>query len=199
VDTKKTIVGVLLIAVVWFAGYRSSWADSEQAKAGSKFGVVSVRRIFQECKRNVTYREEATAEQDSLIAELDKLQKEVELGQAGLKTLKAGTTEHLNLMKETLEKQANLQAQQEFAKQQLSLKDQRWTEELYKDILAMTGEVAAAKGLDFVMESDDIELPAASANDLMLTIRTHKLLYSGGCADITAEVMAKVDSMAVSK
>jgi Skp family chaperone for outer membrane proteins len=187
-------MGVLLIAGLWFAGRQSSWAESEQAQADSKFGVVSVRRIFQECKRNVTYREQAMAEQETLIAELDKLQKEVELGQAGLKTLKAGTAEYLNLMKETLEKQANLQAKQEFAKQQLAAKDQRWTEELYKDILAMTGEVAAAKGLDFVMESDDIELPAASANDLMLTIRTHKLLYCGGCLDITAEVMAKVDA-----
>ncbi len=194
-DTKKMVLGGLIIcAVVWFVGYESSWAEPEGQSAGVRIGVVSVRRIFQDCKRNVQYRQEASAEQESIIAELDKLEKELEAAQAGLKTFKTGSSEYLNLMKEILQKQAGLQAQREFAQQHFALKDQQWTEEIYKDILSMTGEVAIEKGLTLVLEDGDVELPAASANDLMLTIRTHKLLYSGGCVDITEEVMAKVDA-----
>ena len=193
-NTRKMFLCGLLVLAVWFIGYESSWAAPEGVNSASKVGVVSVRRIFAECKRNVTYRQQALAEQEGLIAELDKLEKELEASQAGLRTFKLGSAEYMSLMQEILQKQASLQAQREFAKQRLALEDQRWTEQLYNDILAMTSDVAVAKGLEMVFESDDIELPAASANDLMLVIRTHKLLYSGGCLDITAEVMARVDA-----
>ncbi|GAF74646.1 unnamed protein product, partial [marine sediment metagenome] len=133
-------------------------------------------------------------EQDRIIAELQRLSKDIEAERAGLRTLKEGSSDHLALMREILTKQASLQAQQEFHKRQMEFKDQRWTEELYKDILRITGEVAEQKGLDLVFESDEIELPAPSATELMMTIRTHKLLYSGGCLDITDEVMARLDA-----
>jgi len=97
-------------------------------------------------------------------------------------------------LKELLEKQAKFEAQQQFYKQQIELKDKRWTEQLYKDILRETCEVAKQKGLDLVLERDEPELPALSAFDLMTIIRTHKLLYSGGCLDITEEVMGRIDA-----
>ena len=44
-----------------------------------------------------------------------------------------------------------------------------------------------------VVEKDEVEFPALSVDGAMLAIRTHKLLYSGGCLDITDEVMAWLD------
>ncbi|MHC4659415.1 MAG: hypothetical protein ACYS83_09625 [Planctomycetota bacterium] len=46
-----------------------------------------------------------------------------------------------------------------------------------------------------VIEKDEVEFPALSVDSAMLAIRTHKLLYSGGCQDITNEVMARIDTM----
>ena len=193
-NTRKMFLWGLLVLVVWFIGYESSWAGPEGVNSAGKVGIVSVRRIFAECKRNVTYRQQVMAEQESLIAELDKLEKELEASRAGLRTFKPGSGEYMSLMKEILQKQGGLQAQQEFAKQQLALKDQQWSEEIYKDILLMTGEIAVEKGLTLVLENSEVELPAVNAQDLMVTIRTHTLLYSGGCLDITTEVMARVDA-----
>lgn len=156
-------------------------------------GVVSIRKIFQDCKKNARYREETAAEQNKVISELERLSKEIEAEKAGLATLKTGSSDYMALMKEIFLKRASLQAQQEFHKQQLSLKDQRWTEELYQEILQITRQVAEQKGLGLVFEKGEVELPALSANELMLTIRTHKLLYGGGCLDITDEVMARLD------
>jgi Skp family chaperone for outer membrane proteins len=190
---KAMFLSCLIGAVVLFSGYQYSGAEPESVKPGPKIGVVSIRRIFQDCKRNVRYRQEASAEQEQIVAELDKLRKEIEAEEAGLRTLKAGSSDYLELMKGILEKQASLQARQEFHKQQLAMKDQRWTEQLYTDILRETGEVAKEKGLDIVFENDEPELPALSAQDLMMAIRTHKVLYSGGGLDITNEVMSRVD------
>jgi Skp family chaperone for outer membrane proteins len=190
---KAVLLSCLMSAVVLLVGYQYSQAKPESETPGPKIGVVSIRQIFQDCKRNVKYRQEATVEQDEIVAELEKLTKEIEAEEAGLKALKAGSSDHLELMKVILEKQASLKARQEFHKQQLALKDQRWTERLYMDILRKAGEVAKQRGLDIVFENDEPELPALSGQELMMAIRTHKVLYSGGCLDITEEVMNRVD------
>ncbi len=159
-----------------------------------KIGVVSVEKIFQDCKRSVKYREEAIAERDRANAELGKLKAEIDAEKEGLKTLKAGSSDYMVLMKEVLTKQANLQVQQTFYEQQMALKEQKMVEELYKDILRETSEVAKQKDLDLVFERSEPELSAPSAKELTVTISTHKLVYSGELLDITDEVMARLDS-----
>jgi len=159
-----------------------------------KIGVVSVEKIFQDCKRSVKYREGAIAERDRVNAELGKLKAEIDAEKEGLKTLKAGSSDYMSLMKEVLTKQANLQVQQTFYEQQMALKEQKTVEGLYKDILRETSEVAKQKDLDLVFERSKPELPAPSAKELTMTISTHKLVYSGELLDITDEVMARLDS-----
>lgn len=194
----KTIILVFLagLAVLWVLMPRGecSWAEEKADKFSVKIGVVSVRKVFQECKRNARYVAEAAAEDGRVVAGLQKLSGQIEAERAGLRALKQGSSDYLAAMREILTKQASLQAQREFHKQQMELKDQQWTEQLYKDILRYTEEVAKEKGLDLVFEKDEVELPAPSPNELMMTIRTHKLLYSGGCMDITDEVLALVDA-----
>ena len=87
-----------------------------------------------------------------------------------------------------------MQAQQKFYEQQLELKDQRWTENLYRDILEATENVAKEKALTMVLENSAIDLPALNSQDLMMTIRTNKVLYSDGSLDISEDVMKRVDS-----
>lgn len=191
---KAIFLSSLIGVVFLFMGYQHSRAGPASDGTQPKIGVVGIRQIFQDCKRNARYRQEATAEQGKLITELDRLKKDIEFEEAGLKALKAGSSDYMDLMKSVLEKQASLQARQEYHKQQMALKDQRWTEQLYTAILRETAAVAKQKGLDIVLEKDEPELPALSAQELMMTIRTHNVLYSGGCLDITDEVMHRVDT-----
>ena len=160
-----------------------------------KIGIVSVRKIFQDCKRNVQYRRDLAAERDKLETELEKLSKEIDLDKTGLKTLKPGSPDYLSAMKEILEKQARLQAQQEFFKRQMDIREQTIIESLFNDVVNATAEVAKEKGLDLVLEKSEPELPAINSNELTLTISTHKVLYSAGCEDITNAVLAKVDAI----
>lgn len=159
-----------------------------------KIGVVSIRKIFRDCKRSAKYRREATAERQQADAELVRLDSDIKAQGAGLKTLQRGSESYMAQVKEILEKQANLQAQQEYHKQQLALKEQRITEDIYGDILRITGEVAKQKGLAFVFERSEPELPALSPTELELSMGLHKLLYSNGCIDISDEVMTRLDS-----
>jgi len=169
-------------------------AEPKQSGTGLKAAVVSIRKIFQGCERGASYRKEVIAEQDRIIAELEKLSREIEAEKAGLKTLKENSSDYMARAKELFEKQANYQARQEFYKQQIELKDQLWTKELYQDILRIAGEVAKEKGLDLVFREDEIDFSETNITELGLALRTQKLLYSGGCLDITDEVIARLDA-----
>ena len=191
---KVIILSCLISAVILFMGYEYSWADAKADKPTLKIAVVSVQKIFRDSKRSVRYRQEAAAELGRIRAELDKLRAEFEADEAGLKTLKPGSSDHMALMKEVLQKRASFEAQQKFYEQQMVLKQRRMVEEIYKDILRETGEIAKQKGLDLVFEKSEPELSALSSRELDETISTHKLLYSGGCLDITDELMVRLDA-----
>lgn len=195
---RVMVLSCLIGATVLFAGYEYSWAKSKAKDktivSGLKIGVLSVEKILQDCKKTAKYREEILAEQGKMVAIWEKLSKEIEAEKAGLKTLKEGSSDYLAAVKEILEKQAMLQAEREFDKQRLALKDHKMIEQLYQGILLKTAEVAEQKGLDMVFEKSEPKLPMANANELSQTISTHKLLYSAGCLDITDEVMARLDA-----
>ena len=194
--TKVLFLTILVVSVILFCGYEQSFAAKKSAIApsGIKMGVVSVKRIFNNCKRNSSYRIEAKVEYEKLAGELKKLEAELEADKAGLVTLKEGSSDYMEQVKGVLVKQSTLQAQKKFYEQQLEFKDRRWTETLYQDILKAVDVVAKEKGLAFVFENSEIELPALNVQELMMTIRTNKVLYGGGSVDITDEVMKLVDS-----
>jgi len=193
--TRLVILGCL-VGVVFLL---TRWGAAEPAATipqGGEcdIGIISVRKIFQDCKRGARYSEQASAEQQRLKAELEKMSKEVEAGEAGLKALKPGSGDYMAQMKELLEKRANYRAKQELYGQQMELTDQMWTKELYQDILRTVGEVAKEKGLKLVLREEEIDFSETNVTELGLTMRTHKVLYSGGCVDITGEITARLDA-----
>lgn len=186
-------LGLLGLAVL-FVSYGLSWAEPNDKQSDSKYGVVSIRTIFETSQKNVKYRADAEAQQNKIIAELEKLSKEADADEAGLKTLVVGSSDYMALSKTIFEKQAKLDALKEFHKQSMTMQDKQWTEKIYEDILRITGEIAKQRGLIMVFAKDEVEFPSPTANELMLAIRTNKLLYSGGCVDITNDVMTQFDT-----
>jgi len=189
---KSIAVGVILIVMSGLLV--STGAEKAADNKCLKIGVVSVRKIFQDCKRNTKYRQEMLAERDKLEAELESMSKEIDASKSKLKMLKPGSADYLSGMKDVFDKQGSLQAKQEYFKRQVDMREQAVIEQLFKEVVKATGEIAKDKGFDMILEKSEPDLPAANSNELTLTISTHKVLYSAGCDDITDAVMAKVDA-----
>ncbi|MBN2456756.1 MAG: OmpH family outer membrane protein [Sedimentisphaerales bacterium] len=191
----RIVLLICLVSVVFLmVGFEPSSAEPQAETAGIKIGVVSIKQIFADSKKNEKSEQQAQAQKEKILAELEKLGKEVEASEAGLRVLKPGSSDYMAAAKEALQKRANLQAQQKFYEQQMAMEFQQRIEKFYKDILRIAGEVAEEKGLALILTKDETEFPALSLNDTMLAIRTHKLLYSGGCLDITEQVMTRIDA-----
>ena len=193
---KVAVLGCLIAVVVLSVGHRINLATAAPKSGGGdlKFAVVSVQKVIRNCQRSSKYRDETLAERNAKEAELNKLLKEVEAEEAGLKTLKPESLDRLARTKDVFEKQASIQARKKFYEQVMVLKEQRMIEGLYKDILRVVGEIAEQKGLAFVFERSKPELPAVNLNALSMIIKTSKVLYSGGGVDISDEVIARLNA-----
>lgn len=183
------LAGVVIMAMV----YEYSQAQPKADTPSLKIGIVSILKVFRVCKRSAAHRTEFLTWQDRIREELKKLSKDIEAQEEGLKAFKQDSNEYLAQRKELIDKRASLQAQQDFNKEQAILKEYRWSKELYNDILQITSELAEQKGLDLVLEKDEIDVLSLSVNEISQTISTHKVLYSGGCVDISDEVVARLD------
>jgi Skp family chaperone for outer membrane proteins len=195
---KTIVIAGLICLLVLLTGFGTGAVKStpkdEPAGLMSKVGVVNVRKIFQTCKRNEKYKLQTKADQEKAINELQQLRAEVKAAEAGLDTRKPGTKDYLDLTQEIAQKKALLPIKQDYYEQQFSSKDKEWSENLYKDILSSVNKVAEQKHLDMVFEKDTPEFPIERAEDLMMIIRTNKLLYANGGVDITADVTGLVDA-----
>ena len=190
---RTMVLGCLAGVVILAMGYEYSQAQSKGDTPSSKIGIVSILKVFRNCKRSAAHRTEFNAEQSKIRAALKTLSEEIAAQEAGLKALKPESSDYLAQRKELIDKQARLEAQQKFYKEQAILKQYKLTKELYQDILRITSELAEQKGLDLVLEKDEIDEISLSVNEISRTISTHKVLYSGECVDITDEVVARLD------
>lgn len=186
----------LIVAIFLCMGYEHSRAASDAGKASLKIGVISVRKVFRDCKRRKKHEGEMKAREDKINAELTKLKKEIEAAEAGLDILTRESSDYLELERDVSQKRDSYEAQVQFYEKSLALEDRDWTKGFYRDFLGITGEVAEQKGLELVFERSEPDFSMVSAAELLMTIQTHKLLYSSGCVDITDEVMIRLDKEA---
>jgi len=193
--TRTVVLGGLAGTVVLFLGYGFSFAGAEADISNSKIGTVSIRDIFRDCKANKSYRDKALVEQNAKNVEMDALQKKIAADEAGLRALKPGSTDYMKQYEALINEQAQYEAKKQFVSQQRVLEDRRWTEVLYKEVLRITKELAKTKGLNMVLEVDEPVFPMVNTDELMMALQTHKVLYSAGCVDLTAEIVVEMDKI----
>ncbi|MHC4637517.1 MAG: OmpH/Skp family outer membrane protein [Planctomycetota bacterium] len=198
---KALILVCVTVVVVFCSTHNFSFAKSKtvgvqsSSDSGIRIGVISVRKIFTTCKRNQEYKQKVQVEQQQIVAEMTKLQKEIEADEATLKAgIKPDSSDYMNMMRSILEKRGQYEAMKQFYQQQISAKDREWTKKLYLDVMQITEDIAKSKGLGLVVAEDEVDLDNVVGDEFMLRIRMHKVVFSGGCEDLTDEVMAKLDA-----
>ena len=191
---KTVVLSCLMGAVIVSLGYEYTSAQPNTAVPTSKIGLLSIRKVFLDCRANAKYRADFLTEQNKANAEIEALTKETDALEAGLKALVPGSPDYLAQYKELLEKQNQLQTKQQYNNQQRALKERYWTEQLYKEILQITNELAKEKNLDLVLERTEPEFPVTSTEEFVTMLNTHKVLNGGGCVDLTTEVTTRLDA-----
>jgi Skp family chaperone for outer membrane proteins len=193
--SKAILFGGLVIGLLGVMGYQQGRVEA--AKAGiapAKVGVVSIDKILKNSKKHEAWKKTMDAEEQRIRAEFDKAKSELDLLQADMKTRTKGSADYLKLNRDYAEKKAILEAKDGYYQQEVEQRVKEWTESLYKDIQKRTEEMAKKNGLDIVISREDVEYPSVSMRDMLLTIRTNKVMYYAAQLDITDEVLAVLDA-----
>lgn len=192
--SNKAVLIILLAAIVLVTvGYDHGRAASSEI-APAKVAVVNINKVLESSKKHAAWQEKMREEEGSIRAKLEKMSKELELQKLDIETRTPGSSDYLDLMRQYMEKQAVLEAKKKFYEQQVTMKVQQWTEQLFQDVHSVVSDVAERKGLDLVVSKEDLRFPAASLRDLMLTIKTSTVMYNSQGLDITDEVLAALDA-----
>lgn len=188
---------VLLSCVLGMTAFfaRDVFSNAESAspapRVQSKIGVVSMLQLIQERAREDKQLADIMAERSKARAELGELAREIDSEEAGLKTLKPGSEDYTRQLEQLMEKRIRLDSRRESPDRVAMLRQQIWTQKVFNQVVRISRQLAAEKGLDLVLSKDEPEdLP--SGEGFMTGMGTQKVLYSGGCVDLTEEVRARI-------
>lgn len=180
--------------------FQYTLAAKDKVIAPPKVGIVSIKEIFEKCSMKDAVEKNLAAEGEKKFNELKSLEESLEADKEALGKRKQGSEDYMELLKATMLKQSSLEAKKEYYQQELTLQEMQGKEEIYRKVLQVIATVAKEKGLDMVISRDDNYLnmpessaPAQTPTDLILTTRTHKLLYFNPDLDITFEVLDTMD------
>jgi Skp family chaperone for outer membrane proteins len=192
---KMMVLSCLVCAIILATGYEYLQAQPNATGSTLKIGVVSVHTALRNCQATIKFTERLKAEQEKMISEEKTLATEGQALADSLRVFKPDSTEYMETFQKMVQTQSMLKALQETNPRRSRLKQMQWTQKLYKEILRITKELAAKKGLTLVLATDEPEFPFPRYEELVMTLSTHKVLYNNGCVDLTSEVRAQLDKM----
>ena len=192
---KMMALGCLVCAIILATGYEYLQAQPNVTGTTSKIGVVSVHSALRNCQATLKFRERLIADKNKMDLEEKALATEGQALADSLRVYKPDSSEYMDTFQKMVQTQSQLKALQETNPRRSRLKEMQWTQKLYKEILRITKELAAKKGLALVLGADEPEFPFQRYEELVMTLSTHKVLYNNGCVDLTSEVIAQLDKI----
>jgi len=187
-------MGVLLGAVLLASvGYERGVAEGKSQIQPAKIAVIAMSTLLEKNKKNTEWQEKASAEAKQINDTLEALSNEIKAIEAAMKTRKPGSSDHTKQKFEFMQKRAEIEAKDRFYQEDFQQKQKDWAEAMFQEVVSVIAKVAKEKGLDMVVAKEEYMFPSASANELILTIKTSKILYHAEHMDITADVLAALD------
>ena len=187
----KNIVIVIVVSVVMSLCvlHGKSTAKSQPEILPVRIAVVSMRKVLAESEKNAEFEKSITAEGEKIKESLMELEEEIIQGREVLRRFKPTSSDYQKRSQDLIEKEISLEAKNKSFQQQFSARQQTWAEETFKAVLKVVDKVAKSKGYDMVLAKEDYQWPAINANELMIVIKTSKVLYSSDEMDITDDVL----------
>ncbi len=173
-------------------------AAASNGPAAGGIGVVDMERVFNNTEATKQLRAQGEQLQGQLEQELTALQGEVEELQASLAELDQQSDQAQELRARAGQKAFELQFRSQYANVQLSNFRKQANLAVYGAVRQAAAEVARERGLSVVIQKSrsipQQVIQQGSDNDLSQAIQQQTTLYVSPGADITGEVIAKMDA-----
>ena len=187
-NTLLSLVGLLAIVAA------PSLADAQV----SKIAVIKPAKVFQDMQETKELRTKMESEGRVLKQTSDEKGAKIQRLQGELQQLKYGSPSYSEKNRELRLAQIDAKAWQETTQVDLETNEKQMTLALFKKIEAAIDEVAKAKGIELVLADVAGDLPESvdGVNKQQFTqfLSQKNVWYATGAADITNDVLAKLDA-----
>jgi Skp family chaperone for outer membrane proteins len=135
-------VGLLVVLLAAFVCIEKSCAAKDKTMQPPKIAIVSVRELFDSSTLKTQTEKELSDAGEKRLAELKNMEQEIEADKNALSKLKTDSPEYMTALKALMFKQSQYEAGKEYCQQELTLKEMRGKELIYRQILEAIKEVA---------------------------------------------------------
>jgi Skp family chaperone for outer membrane proteins len=192
---KTKMIVFVCIAVCGISFLSLGYTSAQQGSPLSKIGTVDIQRVYEDCDAIKTFSEKLNAEMKTMTAQEDQLTASIQALETELDSgaLRIGSQDFFDRNRELAQKRSELSYLKDFNKSEQALKGQLWKMDIYKKILDMAKTLGKEKDLYLVLAVEETDLSPQRAEEFANVVRSHKVLYSGGCLDLTDEVIARLN------
>jgi Skp family chaperone for outer membrane proteins len=192
-----TLLAVGLAASAWWL---LSPSQAQPAPAGSRavVAVVNVPSVFRDSEAIKASRKDVEDRVKHIKADAEAQQKTLIDREKGIRDkYNPDSKDYKDQMRELLTERIRQRVTLEEQGIDLQLDQQRTTASFYGKINKCVEDVARENGYEIVLYTEDFEFnKAQSLEDLLAMIRQHRVMYNRVGADITREVLKRLDAMA---
>ncbi|MFK7884843.1 MAG: OmpH family outer membrane protein [Phycisphaerales bacterium] len=188
---------VLTAAVAWHAGATTTMRPPAQPTAVATIDIVDV---FEQLNERSVLETQLKTRVENRQSQLDEINKTIQAIQADLDpqtgTLKSGTDEYKEKVREFMEQRAVAEARRNALQQIISIDQGAMRRQLYIKIQAAIAKIADRDGIDVVI-LDDSSFPIpedAADNDVYRSIITKGVIYRHGNVDLTQQVITLMNN-----
>lgn len=204
-DHIKTFLPVMLVltaALAWHAGASNATTASlaRPPAQPTAIATIDIVDVFEQLNERTTLEAQLKTRVEARQSQLDDINKRIQTIQADLDpqtgTLKAGTDDYKEKVREFMEQRAVAEARRNALQQIISIDQGALRRQLYTKIEAAIAKIADRDGIDLVI-LDDSGFPVpenAADNDVYRAIITKGVIYKHDSIDLTQRVITMMNN-----
>lgn len=190
---------VLTAAVAWHAGATNSTNASiaRPPAQPTATATIDIVEVFEQLNERETLEAQLRSRVESRQAQLEEINTRIQSIQSDLETtLKPGTDEYKEKVREFMEQRAVAEARRNALQQIISIDQGALRRQLYTKIEAAIKKIADRDGIDLVILDDSgFPIPEdASDNDVYRAIITKGVIYRHDSIDLTQRVITLMNN-----
>ena len=192
-SSKRYVVAITAMVVAVFLLSRSLAQDSPAAMGPTKVGVCDVSQVFEGYARGQELTGEFLKRGEKLQAEDEQRLKAIDNLTGELEGLLEGSGEYASRFNQVQRLKIDRAVWMQYEKALAERDRLRLTKEMYDQIIAVVGKIAAQRGIDIVLYYKAEEGKAETRAQLLQQMELRKVIYSSKAVDITKDVLTAVN------
>lgn len=186
-------LGLLAAGAVAFLGARATIGQATATWQPTRMAVVDLTKVFDGFQQTKDLNDLLQQRGDAIVKDGQDKEKSLTNRQKELEAFKPDTPDFDKRYQELMRQVIDFKAWQQFMREQVENEHRVWLKKTYQQILESVGQIAAERGIDMVLYSQEPKIEGENLQAMRDNILQRKIIWSTKQADITDQVVQRLN------